>query len=297
MIPRPLFAVVATTFLAAAVACRADDRAPAAAPAAPAESIRIVNETRDNPPQRLWVIQVDVADPTVRVRVVPGGPDPDGPEGPFQTTLAPVSEIARREKLDLAFNASFFAVDKTGPWQGKGYTAGQPARAIGMTATDGRPWPQPENSDSWPVLWVDSAGLARIGMPRDLPADARQVVAGNAWILRDGKDAVPEKGMMAVRHPRTAVGVSEDGRTLTILSVDGRQLGVAVGMTGAEMRAEFEKYGVRNAINLDGGGSTTIVQRDPAAGDLKVINRPSDGRERPVANVLGVSVARPGARD
>lgn len=293
---RPWVAVVVALVWSGAGCYAFSDRPEAAPIDAPGEPIRIVKESRDNPPQRLWVVQVDVTDPRVRVRVVPGGADPDGPDGPYQTTLAPVSDIARREGLDLAFNASFFAVDKTGPWEGKGYTAGQPARAIGRTATDGRAWPAPERGDEWPVLWVDAEGRARVDAPANVPDDAPQVVAGNAWILREGRDAVPTQGMMTVRHPRTAVGVSADGRTLTILSVDGRQPGVASGMTGQEMRDELLKYGVHNAINLDGGGSTTVVQRDRAVGDVRVLNRPSDGRERPVANVIGITVASPAER-
>jgi exopolysaccharide biosynthesis protein len=77
---------------------------------------------------------------------------------------------------------------------------------------------------------------------------------------------------------------------MTILSVDGRQIGAAAGMTGEELRAELEKLGVWTAINLDGGGSTTLVVRDRKEGDWDVLNRPSDGKERPVATVVGVMV-------
>ncbi|MCS7033221.1 MAG: phosphodiester glycosidase family protein [Phycisphaerae bacterium] len=245
----------------------------------------IISETRDDPPMRLWIVRIDLTHPRAQVRVVPAGDDPDGP-GPWQTTLAPVSSIASRERFDLAVNASFFSVDKTGPWAEGGYKVDQPAAAMGWTMTDSRLWSR--SREDWPVLWIDAHNRAHITDTRAISPDARQMVAGNAWILRNGQDRVPTEGMMTVRHPRTAVGIDAEGKTLTILIVDGRQPGVSVGMTGAEMLLEFQKHGVVNAINLDGGGSTTLVRREVQSGEFQIVNRPSDGKERPVANVLGV---------
>ena len=51
------------------------------------------------------------------------------------------------------------------------------------------------------------------------------------------------------------------------------------------------KYGCRQAINLDGGGSSVLAIRDPQTHRMTILNHPSDGRERSVANVLGVRVA------
>ena len=68
---------------------------------------------------------------------------------------------------------------------------------------------------------------------------------------------------MKVRHPRTVVGLDKDGSTLTILTVDGRRAGVSIGMTGPELGEEMKRLGCDTAINLDGGGSTELVLRDP----------------------------------
>ena len=81
-----------------------------------------------------------------------------------------------------------------------------------------------------------------------------------------------------------------DGTKLTLLTVDGRRPGVAIGMTGPEMAAEMVRLGCFEAINLDGGGSTTLVMREPSDKELRTVNHPSDARERPVADVIGVSV-------
>ncbi|HRK30540.1 MAG TPA: phosphodiester glycosidase family protein [Tepidisphaeraceae bacterium] len=250
---------------------------------------RIAYEERSEPAQRIWTLEVDLSDPRVTVKVLPGGPDPDG-EGPWQTTLAPVSKIARQEELELAVNASFFSIKEVLDEQGKklGYREGVWSSAVGWTMTDGKQW-APRERD-WPVLWVDDAGAAHITTPDKVGSGARQVVAGNTFIMVDGAAPGDFAGMMLVRHPRTAVGVNADGTRLTVLTVDGRQPGKATGMTGEELLAELQKRGVVNAINLDGGGSTTLVERDPGSGELKVLNNPSGGRERAVANVLGIDV-------
>jgi exopolysaccharide biosynthesis protein len=255
----------------------------------------------------LFVVIVDLTDPNVSVRVVPGGPDPDGP-GEWQTTLMPVKQIAEREKFDVAINASFFAITRpasapipeevaeksgraatTQPLQQSGYRQGIWSKVLGQTMTDGKLWSD-SNRENWPVVWVEGDRKVRIGMLKTIPNGARQIVAGNCYVLKDGKPPGPYGGAMAVRHPRTVVGTSKDGTKLVLLTVDGRRPGVSLGMTGEDLTAEMQRLGCWDAINLDGGGSTTLVMRDPDDGEYKVINQPSDGRERPVADVLGVSV-------
>lgn len=259
---------------------------PATQPTA-AQPYKITYEQKSDPAMRLWVLQVDLSDPRVTVKLVPSGSDPDG-DGPWQTTLKPVTDVAEQNGLEVAVNASFFAVDKTGEWQGKGYTAGQPAAAVGWTATDGKQWSTRE--EKWPVLWIDDKGTAHIGASADAKDRAQQMVAGNATIMTDGEAVKTEQKVMLVRHPRTAVGVDREGKTLTVLTVDGRQPGVSLGMTGQELFEVLKRYNVDDAINLDGGGSTTLVERETSSGELKVLNRPSDGKLRPVANVLGIDV-------
>jgi exopolysaccharide biosynthesis protein len=90
------------------------------------------------------------------------------------------------------------------------------------------------------------------------------------------------------RHPRTCVGVDKAGTKLYLLVVDGRDADRSVGMSYSELSQQMLKLGAYHAINLDGGGSTTLVMRDPSNGELHVLNQPSDHRERPVANVLGI---------
>jgi len=87
------------------------------------------------------------------------------------------------------------------------------------------------------------------------------------------------------RHPRTAAGIAADGRAL-LVAVDGRQMR-SIGMTLAELARLMLDLGCRDAVNLDGGGSTTMWVRG------EVVNSPSGGRERPVADALLVTSSAP----
>ena len=82
-----------------------------------------------------------------------------------------------------------------------------------------------------------------------------------------------------MRHPRTAIGFSQDSTKLYLVAVDGRQPHSA-GMNLHELADLMIEIGVHYGLNLDGGGSTTMVVRD------SVMNIPSDGKERAVSNGL-----------
>ncbi len=122
---------------------------------------------------------------------------------------------------------------------------------------------------------------------RPRPAFAPEfVLGGGPRIVRSGRVAGPEDlgppnpGFTDARHPRTAVGVRADGRVL-LVTVDGRQPELSVGMSIPELAALLRELGAVEAINMDGGGSTTMVVRG------KVVNRPSDlTGERPVGDAL-----------
>ncbi|GIH15276.1 hypothetical protein Raf01_34480 [Rugosimonospora africana] len=88
--------------------------------------------------------------------------------------------------------------------------------------------------------------------------------------------------------PRTAVGTSTDGLKLYMVAVDGRTSS-SVGATVKTMADIMTTLGAtQNAINFDGGGSTTLVARKAGSTSVTVRNTPSDGAQRAVANGLGV---------
>lgn len=112
-----------------------------------------------------------------------------------------------------------------------------------------------------------------------------QAVTGGSWLLKDGKVFIDNavtgfnKGFVNGLNPRSAVGLTADGKLL-IMAVDGRQAGLSRGVSLPDLAALMQKYGAVNAINLDGGGSTTLSYRG------MLLNSPSGGDLRPVANGL-----------
>ncbi len=152
--------------------------------------------------------------------------------------------------------------------------------------TDGKIWSTSTNAR--PCLVVhknNSVTIDSITRPSD---DDWQVIGGNVMLVRGGK-MVPHNNK--IRHPRTVVGLDASGNKMTILVVDGRKPGVAVGMSYDELATEMLRLGCTEALNLDGGGSSVLAMRG-ADGKLKIYNEPTDGRERAVADVLGISVEK-----
>ena len=116
----------------------------------------------------------------------------------------------------------------------------------------------------------------------------RTVMGGWPVVVNDGKSVAEYADFVegtfprfsAQRNPRTAAGISQDGKTLYLMTVDGRRESDA-GMTLAELAQTMIRIGAYEAMNFDGGGSTTMVVEG------KVVNRPSDQTgERPVGAAL-----------
>lgn len=86
---------------------------------------------------------------------------------------------------------------------------------------------------------------------------------------------------------RTAVGIASGGHRLLLLALDGASR-YRSGLTVAELASELRKLGATEGFNLDGGGSSTLVVRKPGKSAVSVLNHPSGGAERAVANGVGV---------
>ncbi len=111
-----------------------------------------------------------------------------------------------------------------------------------------------------------------------------QMIGGNAKIVNNGVSI----GSTGDRHPRTSIGFDSDSTTLYMFTVDGRQPGFSIGMTLRELSDYMVEWGVYQGLNLDGGGSTTMIAR----GNIK--NSPSDpGGERSVSNSIFIVSTAP----
>nr|WP_191307898.1 phosphodiester glycosidase family protein [Amycolatopsis bullii] len=119
--------------------------------------------------------------------------------------------------------------------------------------------------------------------PRSDAGKIAVAVGGNEVLLRDG---VVQPVDDVAMHPRTAVGFSADGRKLWLATVDGRQAD-SRGMTELELARHMKSLGADDAVNLDGGGSSTLLARNEGEAAPSVRNSPSDGGERLVPNGIG----------
>ncbi|MFD2492474.1 phosphodiester glycosidase family protein [Amycolatopsis jiangsuensis] len=139
-------------------------------------------------------------------------------------------------------------------------------------------------ADALSTLHVgDRVGVAYA--PRTHAGKVAVAVGGNEALLKDGQLQAVDDTTLA---PRTAVGFSADGKRMWLVTVDGRQAD-SRGMTELELARQLKRLGADDAINLDGGGSSTLLARGEGEAAPSVRNAPSDGEERLVPNGIGVS--------
>jgi len=239
-------------------------------------------------PIRAYVARIDLSSPNVELVATCGSDFDDESETACATTL----DFARAQRVQLAVNASPFR-----PFRSK---AGEGMDVVGLGACSGRVYSA--SHAEFASLIETKKGDVRIVAPpiqQEALDKIDDAVGGFHLLIDDGKDitadvipTVAEK--FAGVNPRTAAGLSKDGRTLWLIVVDGRQENVSEGMTLAELAALGRRLECWDLLNLDGGGSSTMVLEDSRSNDWSVVNSPvgsgSPGSLRLVANNLGVRV-------
>lgn len=246
-----------------------------------------------------YAIRLDLAGHGIRFATTAGDTSKGG-----EFTAALTSEALARAGAQLAVNASYFLPFRGGKKGGEDYYphVGDSVSASGAVVAQRRTVSPVETTIDVRVdgiLCMRGAWLRILGGQR-CPRTATDAVAAGPLLLlhRKASDfAEHDPEYAATPAPRTALGVSADHRTAWIVVIDGRQPGYSVGASLDELAAIFSALGASDAINLDGGGSTTLVGRD-TNGKPRILNRPIHtgipGRERPVANQLFIFDARQG---
>lgn len=206
------------------------------------------------------------------------------------SALTTVSDLARRTNAYAAVNGSFFDMDKGNPicylrigGQQLGENTPQVSDSVNrkyyqyavMTLAPTRLW-VPDSNRQWEIQLADS-----------------DIMTAGPMLLHEGQ-YVPQRDdrtFITRRHNRTALGLRPDGTTL-LLVADGRFRHQAEGLSIPELQRIMRWLGCTEAINLDGGGSSTMyVHNRPHDG---VVNYPSDNRnydhegQRPVSNAIVV---------
>jgi len=278
------------------------------------QGVRYVEHLETDPrPLRLHVARIDLRAPGLRVKVSP-------PAGGRETVREPTLAFVRREGAQLGVNAHFFL-----PFP----SVDAEAWVIGLAASEGvvySAFESPEQSFALvpdaPALRFDRRQRARIvhrarGDGTGLRVRERgavwNAVAGSAQIVTAGVVTIPTyrgdghprgallpglgrydtgRSWYDVYTARTAAGLSRDRRWLTLAVVERSPAsdGLPVGDLATRL---VRDYSVWDAINLDGGGSSTMVWQDPATGAHALLNTSSDSAGgRRVATSLAV-FARP----
>lgn len=184
------------------------------------------------------------------------------------------------------------------------------SRSQGMNmvlAVNGSPWlPFPSSSLSADQLGLLVSGGTLVSPGRSTPslifrkdwtlemrstaegADISQILAavsGFQFVLTSG-------GVVTVPwtnpQPRTGYGLSRDGRYLVLMTIDGRQPGYSDGASHYEVATWLRELGAWQGINMDGGGSTTMVRYNTSNNSTTTLNRPSDSPARQVASNVGI---------
>src|SRR5450755_2912037 len=255
-------------------------------------------------PLRMHVVKIDLATPGIAFKLSPPG-------GTLETVRQTTLDFLRQEHEQVAINAHYFL-----PWP----SSSPEATLVGFAASNGTVYSAfeaPQQNYALtpyaPALNIDAENHASI-VHRD-PAfpDGKHIlervkvwnaVSGSAQIVTDGMKTIPEYAPTGVLQPggpnaysnakswyaqtnaRSAIGISKDGATLVLFTVDvrGGSAGMAVGEVADVL---IQDYGVYQALNLDGGGSTTL------AIDGAIVNISSDNpKGRSVGSSLAVFAAR-----
>ncbi|MCF7730092.1 MAG: phosphodiester glycosidase family protein [Akkermansiaceae bacterium] len=293
-LPKPLAVMLglAATLLVAT----ADDgltKAPAvlsvrlqAAPGAdqPAPVVGWSESLKKPRPLRLHFLRIDLTDSRIEPCVVLAD-DPDGP-GPAEAKLTRSSELANRTPgLLAAVNANAFAhlATATPAERKRGWFAGKSVDIQGLAAADGRIRSEPQAGRI--SFWFDAAKQPHLGPPTATGL-VRQGVADWGELLLTGGKVVAKPA--SVLHPRTLAGFDPARHWLLLVVVDGRQPGTSEGMSLPEAAVLMQQHACSEAINLDGGGSSILLQKQPDTPGFTIINHPSDGVPRPLPVMLGV---------
>jgi exopolysaccharide biosynthesis protein len=157
---------------------------------------------------------------------------------------------------------------------------------LGLIISDGQLVSEPSRGPSLLVYRDGRVTFTQVGPDADL-SGVQTAVSGFSFVLEKGEVTSKDKSL----HPRTGYGLSEDRRYLILLTIDGRQAGYSEGATTAEVAEWLRHFGAWEGLNMDGGGSTTLVYWDTAAAAVRRVNHQSGGAERRVGCSLGIVLA------
>jgi len=222
-------------------------------------------------PLQVHVLRVDLSHPEIVFLATPAS----GTPGIEAYSLRTGSFLTAHD-LSVAVNAS--------PFHPVVSLEGEPQDIVGLDISSGELVSEAESGYAALLITEDNHAITT-NPPFEL-SGVHNAVGGFGLVVQDGVNV----GGDGDRHPRTAVGITEDEQTMHLVVIDGRQPSHSIGATTAELGEWMIHLGSYDALNLDGGGSSTMVSKG-SDGMAEVLNRPIHiipGNQRPVANHLGI---------
>lgn len=234
--------------------------------------------------QIIHIAKIDLTADGVSFLVTPSGNLDD-----FDYEAQTVSQFLDKHDVQLAINGDFFdpwrdyGIFNYYPHVGEGSNVRGLSASYGDITTGGYAPPQ-----SYQTLYISHDNQVSFSVPE---GEIYNAISGNIMILENGKISPFDNSPYVQKcHPRTAIGHTQDGNTMILVVIDGRQPNYSMGATLPEVAQILLGAGAFNAINLDGGGSSTMVLNDN--GNPFVLSSPIQSsvptRERPIANHLGI---------
>ncbi|MEL6931249.1 MAG: phosphodiester glycosidase family protein [Cyanobacteria bacterium J06600_6] len=225
------------------------------------------------------IVTIDLTNPLVTPFVTPI----ISQSGEDRYSASATSNFVSQFDLKLAVNGSFFYpfIEDT-PWSFYPHQ-GDRAIALGENIVQGKRSGKAEQQ--WNVICFLN-NRAEISLTQKCSNSTINAVAGRELLVTDGK---PVANQETKAYARTAVAVDQRGEKLWLIVVDGKQPFYSQGATLIELAELAIALGGDRALNLDGGGSSTLAVQQEGA--VQVLNAPIHTkipmRERPVANHLG----------
>lgn len=204
--------------------------------------------------------------------------------GAKETVSETTKDFAQQQHLQAAINAGFFTPCCSTKPEAKNILGLMIASGtvVAPVSTDAK------YHDALLITKDNHAIIENVTRNTDLSSFSI-AVTGSAEIVRDGKNTgdVNLLNGAALANPRTLVGLSRDGRYLYMVAIDGRKPGYSIGTTNTESATILLALHAWTGLNLDGGGSTTMVLENKT-GEVVDLNHPSGGVDRWVAASLGL---------
>jgi uncharacterized protein YgiM (DUF1202 family) len=165
---------------------------------------------------------------------------------------------------------------------------GDPVKANGFAASRGNVYSPTKTVQ--PTVYISPTNQFTVD---EAPSKVFNAVSGDRVVVAKG--ATVKNLAAQTPSPRTAIGLNKSGRWLVLMVVDGRQDGYSEGVTFPELADLLISYGVYTGVNMDGGGSSTMIIRG-VDGKARLLNSPIDqnipGKQRSVANHLGLYIKK-----